>query len=134
MCLIVDRNKTWSIRSPSGELRYQFYKVFVIKEDYLITPYFKFRVNGPGEIEMQGAENYGGQLFINKAFHARTTEESTKMDKFHAEFFEMGKTVVLPITVVYFDIIAFGLDDKVAFKSYKITEETWRKVWTKSNS
>jgi hypothetical protein len=105
--------------------------VFVIKENYLVTPYFGYRVNGPGEIEMQDAEKYDGQLFINKAFHARTTEEATKMDKFHAEFFEKGKTVVLPIRVVYFDIIAFGMDDKVAFKAYKIFEEDWSTIWTK---
>jgi len=129
MCLYVDKQKTEQEKANSSPRR--FLKAFIRKEDYLVTPYMKHVVEGPGIIENQ--KNKGIFVwpvdFIGPAFHARTTGQALKQDLFWIDQFELGFCVVLEITVQAGDIIAFGNQDNVALTKYEITAVEWGRAF-----
>ena len=95
-----------------------------------------FTINEPGLITFpvfpEKREKLYPEIIDHDAFHARITEEALKMDIFFAEFFKrdkMGELIKLPIKVTYNDIIAYGIQNDVAFKAYTITEESWNSTF-----
>lgn len=132
MCLYVDEYKTELERSNLSPRH--FLKVFVRNENYLVTPYHKYKVVGPG-ILVAPAKN--GPLMVAKmvssgVFHARTTGQALKPDLFWCDQFELGFCVVLEIIVQANDIVAYGNQDNVAFTRYEIAQAEWdRAIKTK---
>ena len=134
MCLYVDEHRTEQERDdPSPR---HFLKVFVRKDNYLLTPYHKYKVAGPGILVAPTKE---GPLMVAKmvssgVFHARTTGQALKPDLFWCAQFELGFCVVLEITVQAGDIVAYGNQDNVAFTKYEIAKVEWDRAFkTKDN-
>jgi len=132
MSLYVSRRTTEiELRNKSSRI---FYKTYLKKENYIMTPYHKFIINKPGVINVSNPIKRrflkSGELISGGAFHARINKISTKQDIFYADFFELGEAVVVPIHVKYKDIIIYGLQDSVAITAYEIKEETWNGIFT----
>ena len=134
MCLYVDAYKTEQERSSSSPRH--FLKVFVRNENYLLTPYHKYKVIGPG-ILVAPAKN--GPLIVanmvsSGVFHARITGLALKPDLFWIDQFELGFSVILEIIVQAKDIVAYGNQDNVAFTRYEIAAAEWgRAIKTKES-
>jgi len=131
MCLYIDALKTE--RELCNEETRTFFKLFIKESDYLKTPYMSFIIRVPGQIILPNPEKQDSSYIIEKgAFHARTSEISLKIDIFFSKFFERdnnGEHVSLPIEVTHKDIIAYGIQNDVALRSYRITKKTWDSVF-----
>jgi hypothetical protein len=134
MCLYVNKQLTMIGLSSSKDIK-TFWKLFVKHESYLETPYLKYKVNSPGLITVDNPIIWDSNIEIigGGAFHLRTHEEALKRDEFHAEFFEMGKVVKIPVQVTFEDIIAFGGDENVAVRAYMISVQEWNKIFKKNS-
>ena len=132
MCLYVNHIKTEKeLENRASRI---FYKIFIRASDYLSTPYWSFRVDNPGKYTLANAVSYTGQEMIGKGvFHARTRKSALKQDLFYCEFFECGKPVVVPIHADIEDILAFGVQDDVALRTFTITKETWDSTFPGGN-
>ena len=129
MCLYVDEQKTTLERADCSP-RYLL-KVFVRMNNYLLTPYLKYKITGPGILV---APSKDGPLIVDKmvsngTFHARTAKLALKQDLFWCDQFELGFCVAIEIIVQAEDIVAFGNQDNVAFTKYEIVESEWDKAF-----
>ena len=127
MCLYIDYILTKQ-ELDKDIPEWNFYKLFIKLKGYLVTPYWNFRVDKPGVWTVKGSiESYNVSRGILESgvFHARTTEQATKPDKFFAEYFAKEKPVCvcLPISVKKEHIVAFGGQEDVGVTEFEIAED-----------
>ena len=127
MCLYINYIET--LKELKNKNLRTFYKIFVKVSNYIITPYWSFKVSRPGEYRLMTAQSLKEQGMINEgAFHARTKKGALQQDIFFCEFFEKGQPIIIPINVKTEDIIAFGMVNDVAFKAFTVTDEAWNSI------
>lgn len=131
MCLYISKWKT--DQESKDKSKRTFFKLFIKESDHLKTPYQSFVIKKAGRVVLPSKE-FRERIYDiigEEGFHARTTEEAIKMDIFYYEYFhkEKAEHVIIEIEVNPEDIVAYGIQNDVAFKSYTIPQDVWNKIF-----